>query len=178
MQELGCGVVDCSWAKIDETPFQQTKTSNPRLLPFLVAANPINYGKPCKLSCVEAIAATMFITGFKEEAHYYLDQFSWGHAFLELNSELLDSYAKCKNSEEVIEAQNNFLEMARQEKNDRNGKFIQNTEKLCCYLLVQSLKNIPFFSNQRFSTFRKRRRRRNRGKRSCKIRTTRIKCDK
>lgn len=115
IESKGVAVVDCSWAKIDETPLTALKPSHGRLLPFLVAANPINYGRPYKLSCVEAIAATLYITGYKKEAEYYLDQFSWGHAFIELNQEILNDYSNCSDSQSVIAAQEAYLERAEKE---------------------------------------------------------------
>lgn len=122
VREYGCAVVDCSWARLSETPFHKMRSPNPRLLPFLVAANPINYGKPCELSCVEAIAAALIITGFRDEAMLYLGKFSWGHSFVELNAELLDKYALCKDMVEMIAVQDKFLEDARQERLNRHGE--------------------------------------------------------
>lgn len=120
IESSGIAVVDCSWARIDETPFNRMKTPHPRLLPFLIAANPINYGKPCKLSCVEAIAAALMITGLKEEAKFYLSKFSWGHSFLELNEEILELYSQCKSSEEILEVQKKYLEDCEKERENKN----------------------------------------------------------
>lgn len=62
----------------------------------------------------------MYITGYKDEALWYLNKFSWGHSFVELNQELLDAYAACKNSAEILEAQNKYLEKAEAEHSNRN----------------------------------------------------------
>jgi pre-rRNA-processing protein TSR3 len=54
-------------------------------VPFMVAGNPVNYGKPMQLSCVEAIAASMLIIGMKDLAMELLNKFKWGESFYAVN---------------------------------------------------------------------------------------------
>lgn len=114
MKRKGLAVVDCSWARLSDVPFVKLRCTAPRLLPWLVAANPVNYGRPCQLSCVEALSAALLICGEEETANLLLGKFKWGHAFLSLNRELLKAYADCENSSDIITVQNTWLSQQRQ----------------------------------------------------------------
>ncbi|CCL99001.1 uncharacterized protein FIBRA_01009 [Fibroporia radiculosa] len=81
----GIAVVECSWARIDEIPFRRLASPHERILPYLVAANPVNYGKPWKLNCAEAIAAAFYIVGLHAFADSLLSNFSWGLSFWNIN---------------------------------------------------------------------------------------------
>lgn len=109
----GLAVIDCSWAQLEAVPFSRLPRGQERLLPYLVAANTVNYGRPFKLNCAEALAAGLYICGFTQDAALVMSKFSYGQEFLRLNKELLDLYAGCTNGAEVITAQGRYLEEAR-----------------------------------------------------------------
>jgi pre-rRNA-processing protein TSR3 len=96
-------VLDCSWVVLDTGKVRSWRIR--RALPFLIAANPVNFGKPCMLSSVEALAAALYIIGEKDRATGLLAKVSWGIRFLEVNREPLDLYASAKDSTEVIKIQ-------------------------------------------------------------------------
>ena len=100
-------VLDCSW-KVLITGTVSTWRIR-RALPFLVAANPVNFGKPCVLSSVEALAAALFIFGEEQQARDILAKVSWGIRFLEVNAEPLSLYVTAKDSTEVVKMQDLFL---------------------------------------------------------------------
>lgn len=119
VEEFGSSVVECSWARLDEVPFNKIGGKHERLLPYLVAANTVNYGRPWKLNCVEALAACFAIVGHWEWAEVLLENFSWGLTFLDINKELLEIYAQCSDSESVNKAQEEWLERIQAEAKDR-----------------------------------------------------------
>ena len=108
IEKFGLAALDCSWEHAEKV-LQKHVRGTSRCLPVLIAGNPVNFGKPTKLTTVEALAAALFIAGFTEEANQLLSIFKWGHTFLELNQEILESYAKAKDSTEIIELQARFI---------------------------------------------------------------------
>ena len=109
VREKGIVALDCSWKKINEYSALFRGTKHHRSLPFLVAANPTNYGRPCILSTAEAVAATFYIVGLKDIAIHIMSHFKWGPHFLELNRELLEEYSRALSSQEVVKIQSEFI---------------------------------------------------------------------
>ncbi|KAF9218825.1 DUF367-domain-containing protein [Gyrodon lividus] len=105
----GLAVVECSWARLADVPFSKISSPHERLLPYLLATNPTNYGKPWRLNCVEALAAAFYITGFDQNAKKLLSNFGWGESFWKVNEMYLEKYKTCKSALEVSAMQNAIL---------------------------------------------------------------------
>jgi len=108
IENSGLAALDCSWDKAERFLSAHVRGTS-RCLPLLIAGNPVNFGKPTKLSTLEALAAALFISGFHEQASELLAMYKWGRTFLELNRELLETYSSAKDSAEVVELQKQFI---------------------------------------------------------------------
>jgi pre-rRNA-processing protein TSR3 len=108
MERFGLAALDYSWERGVRPRFSSRLFC--RCLPFLVAANPVNYGTPTKLSTVEALAAALYVAGFRAEAEKLLSIFKWGPEFIRLNCERLGTYAKAKDSKDILEMQRVFMQ--------------------------------------------------------------------
>ncbi|MFQ6124351.1 MAG: DUF367 family protein [Candidatus Heimdallarchaeota archaeon] len=106
-KKRGIVALDCSWSKAEKILSYNRDTS--RALPYLIAANPVNYGKPTKLSTAEAIAGALYILNRKTQAEQIMALFNWGLNFLTLNKELLEAYSAQETSEQLIRVQQRFL---------------------------------------------------------------------
>lgn len=107
----GLLVIDCSW-ETAESSFDKIRSKKKvlaRALPFLVAVNPVNYGKAFQLSTIEAFAAALVILGNRAQGEEILKLYKWSGNFLVMNEQPLSEYEKAKSSEEIIRAQSEFV---------------------------------------------------------------------
>ena len=93
----------------------------PRMLPLLLAANPVNWGKPGKLTTAEAMAAVLYLVGYREQAEQILGSFRWGQRFFELNKEPLDAYSEATSSQELVALQFDFFDLDHLREGDEEG---------------------------------------------------------
>jgi pre-rRNA-processing protein TSR3 len=96
-QKRGIMALDCSWKTAKEEFYRVRKYHYPRKLPFLLASNEINYGKPFKLTTAEAFMASLWIIGELKQAKAIAKHFKWGETFLALNHRWLEGYRKGEN---------------------------------------------------------------------------------
>lgn len=125
VETSGVAGVNCSWNRIEEIPWEKLqRRGKHRTLPFLIAANSINYGRPWKLNTAEALAATLFIVGLETDAALVLRKFSWGSEFFRINEEVLKGYRAAKSSAEVRACQDEFLARCQSEAAARRAQTI------------------------------------------------------
>lgn len=110
VEAAGLAVVECSWARLDEVPFNKIASPHERLLPYLIATNPVNYGKPWRLNCVEALAAAFYITGFDTYAERLLEPFTWGASFYQVNQPYIERYKTCHSAADVTKMQETIMD--------------------------------------------------------------------
>ena len=115
MIEHGASLValDCSWKQLDES-LEHVLTKSPKLesrtLPIVLAANPVSWGKPGRLSTAEALAMCLLLLDREEQAIRILSPFPWGEQFMKLNAEPIEAYRNAESREELLELQWEFFD--------------------------------------------------------------------
>ena len=104
----GLVAVDCSWEKAGAV-FETQIPGRRKKLPTLLAANPVNYAKPDKLTSLEAVAAGLYIMGFPAKAAELLSIFKWGPHFLTLNAQPLDAYSSAPDEMQLRRVMSEFF---------------------------------------------------------------------
>ena len=100
--------IDCSWNLAREVFFRKLGGKH-RRLPALLAGNPTNYSKIGMLSSLEAVAASLYVLGEKEEARRFLALYKWGPTFFTLNADPLEEYSKAGSEDEVRDLEKEFF---------------------------------------------------------------------
>ena len=105
--------LDCSWKCLDES-LDKIRLVSPRLegrtLPLVLAANPVSWGRPGRLSTAEALAMCLVLLNHEDQAKRILAPFSWGEQFMTLNAEPLSAYKNASSREEIINLQWEFFD--------------------------------------------------------------------
>ncbi|EUD69058.1 pre-rRNA-processing protein TSR3 [Plasmodium inui San Antonio 1] len=117
VENFGLSVIDCSWKSLDL--LKKCKFANQRKLPYIIAVNSINYGKPYKLSCLESLAFCLYVCGYNKQCTDILNIYKWSSSFVNLNEELLDMYKLCNTHEEVKNVEDEFIHNSLNEKEKR-----------------------------------------------------------
>lgn len=104
--------LDCSWKTLDQAMEDVSKHTRleGRTLPVLIAANPVSWGKPGRLTTVEALSASLIIAGRLEQGRQIIEPFTFGQEFLNLNSKPLDAYSNAKSNAELAALQWEFFD--------------------------------------------------------------------
>lgn len=113
-----------------------THSAELKIVPYLLASNPVNYGKPYRLNCAEAVAAGFYLTGHPEWAELIMSKFAWGDSFWKLNKSLIERYLTCTTAEDIIEMQERIQEEMEQEARERKADGGSR-----CLLLTSGLTN-------------------------------------
>ncbi|KAL7715565.1 18S rRNA aminocarboxypropyltransferase [Entamoeba marina] len=133
IEKSGVAVIDCSWNEysagrgVDKV--KKLKYRNGRFLPFLMAGNPVNFGKPYKLNCAEALAGALAICGLMDDAKIVMEVFGWGQTFLDINKKVIKEYQSCETIDDIMKIQSDYTESDESAKERREKERQKNFDE-------------------------------------------------